>query len=170
MPTTMLASLVNIYSCVSDVYMDDIADMACRFTIYIWINILIKKNMIIIHDIDVSYIMSLLQLKFIYWQIENIQHSLLNNTHYNNIAFQKYDQKQFETLMLEIYVFIESSLTIVYLEVISNIQCQIFTRKHCFTIEKNKGIMTPTMLDFFVNINRFVSDIYRLQIRHHISD
>ena len=50
-------------------------------------------------------------------------HSVLDHLEYNNISIDSYYQALLQTFMLELYVFITHSLTLVYLKVIANIKC-----------------------------------------------
>ena len=47
---------------------------------------------------------------------------MLANPDYNNISIDNYKQEIFLILMLELHIYVTSSLTLVYLEVIANIQ------------------------------------------------
>ena len=65
----------------------------------------------------------LLQMISLCWCRGNIQHSMLANPDYNNISLEIYNWETFLKFMLVLCVFITSSLTQVYVEVIFNNQC-----------------------------------------------
>ena len=58
---------------------------------------------------------------------------MLANTDYKKIPIRNYYQEILQTFMLELRVFVTTSSTLLYLEVIYNIQCYISQRKNRFT-------------------------------------
>ena len=77
----MLASLLNINSYVSDVYIYDLANMVCKLNHLHLKKYFIQQQLDIITNIYVSYNLFLLQLSYIRWCKENIQHSMLDSPH-----------------------------------------------------------------------------------------
>ena len=67
----------------------------------------------------------------------NFQHSMLFNHDYNNISIDNYKREMFQTFMLTLRVYVTYSLTLVYLEVISKIQYQLFTRNLFIYLQRN---------------------------------
>ena len=67
--------------------------------------------------------MSLLKLVYICWVRENIQHYMVDIPDYNNISIGKYKQEILQIFMLALHVYVKNLLTILYMEVIANIQC-----------------------------------------------
>ena len=80
-------------------------------------------------DIYVSITVCLHQVVHISWVGQNSKYSMLSNNYYNTVSVDNYYQYIFQIFMLAICVFIIRSLTLVYFELIANIQCYIFTRK-----------------------------------------
>ena len=78
----------------------------------------IQKNMIKIYEIYVSTTGSQLQIIYICWFRENIQHSMLDNHNYNNLSIENYKREILPTFMLALHVYFTHSLTLVYLKVI----------------------------------------------------
>ena len=61
---------------------------------------------------------SLFLLRFIHWESNNIQHSMLSNPENNNISIHNYYKEIFPTFMLALWLFIIRLLTVVYLKLI----------------------------------------------------
>ena len=122
-------------------------------------NNLFNNKRIKISDIYVNTTGFLLQLINFRRCRKNSQHSMLANPDFNNISIDDYKQYILPKFMFELCVFVTSSLTILYVEVIDNIKYYIFTRKHSFT-KKSQGISPTIMLASFKILNIFVSDIY----------
>ena len=93
--------------------------------------------MIKISDVHAIITVSLLQYIYIGWGGGNIQNAMLANPEYNKNSFYNYSQERLHTFTLESCSFITSSLTLVYLEVIINLQCHICTRKQLFYFRGN---------------------------------
>ena len=74
-------------------------------TIYIWSNILFKKDNIKMSDIYVSITVSLLLLIYMNCARKNSQHSMLANHGYKNNSIGKYYREILPTFMLELCVF-----------------------------------------------------------------
>ena len=92
-----------------------------RFTICIWRNNVLKNNTILITDIYFSITFSLIQLIYIRCRWKNIQRSILANTDFNNISIDNYKREILQIFISAFFVFVTSSLPLVYLEVISKI-------------------------------------------------
>ena len=84
---------------------------------------LFNNNMIKSANINVGTNGSLLQLIYILQCKENSQYSMLANPEYNKISIEKYKRENFAVFMLSLHVYVKILLTLVYLEVTSNIQC-----------------------------------------------
>ena len=119
----MLAYLVVNNSFVSVEYTEDISDMKYQLCHLNSEEYFIQQNMIRISNIYVSIHMYILKFLYICWVRENVQHSMLSKPDYKNISIDKYYQVILQTFMLSLCVFVTRSLILVYLKVISNIQC-----------------------------------------------
>ena len=107
--------------------------------VYIWIlqpiryvrfsNIIFNINMITISDIYVRTTVYLLQVIYIRWCRGNIQFSMSANSDFKNISMDNYKQELLTQFMLSLCVFVTSSLNILYVEVISKINCHLSTSK-----------------------------------------
>ena len=102
----------------------------------------------------------LLHLTYICWGRQNFHHSMLANSGYNNISIENYNQEIMNIFMLSLRLYVTSSLALVYLEIISNIQCYISQGRQILQNNKCKGMLPTNMLAYVVNLNRFVSDVY----------
>ena len=90
----------------------------------------------------------------------NLHHSMFNKPYNNTISIDNSEQEIFQTFMLALRVYFTHLLALLYLEVISNIQCLI--SQECTALLKNEcqGIMPTTMSTSLVNINNILSDMY----------
>ena len=79
--------------------------------------------MIKISDIYVITTLHILQMIYICWCKENTQQSISDNPDFNIISMGSYKGEILPTFMLSSYVLVKTSLTLVYVEVISNIKC-----------------------------------------------
>ena len=126
-----------------------------RFTIYIWINILLNNNMILNAGIYFSITVSLLQLIYILWtrKIANIICQPILST------------KTFTEEIPDIYVitlrichnYIDFSISV------SNIQHSMlsFHKENTFLLNNKCQVILPkTMLEYFEIHSSFVSDVY----------
>ena len=75
--------------------------------------------------------------------------------------------------MLTSCVFVTTSITLFYLELLSIIQCELVTKNTGLLKYKHQGIMQTTMLDTLVIHNSLVYDVYiddivdtKFHIRH----
>ena len=62
--------------------------------------------------------------------------------------------------MVSLCVFFTRSLNLIYMEVITNIQCYFSPEKNCYTIEEIRKILTTMVVAYLVIYNGFVSNIY----------
>ena len=83
------------------------------------------------------------------------------NPDYKNASIDKYNLEILRTFMWALNAHVTISLTLVYIEVLSNIQRYIFTRTIPF-LQKNKcqGIRPKNMLPYLDIHSIFVSDVY----------
>ena len=95
------------------------------FTICYLRNVLFNKNTKTIDEIHVSIYAPILQLRYIIFERNNSQHSMLSIYDNKNISINNQYQKTFPEFVLAIWLFIILSLTLVYLQVIDNILCQL---------------------------------------------
>ena len=110
--------------------------------VYIWLlyptcyvsfsNIIFKHNMIKIANIYVRTTGYILQMIYICWCMENSQHYMLSNPDFNNIPIDHYKWEIFTTFMLSCGIYVTRSLNWLYVEVIANIWCYLYTRKTDF--------------------------------------
>ena len=93
------------------------------------------------------------------WKIANILCQIILIT--ETFQLTTTDEKCFRHSMLAFCVYVTCSLTLLYLEGISLIQCQLPTRKNA-VLRKNKcqGILPTNMLASLVNLFIFVSNLY----------
>ena len=82
--------------------------------------------------IHVSTTGSLLQLIYIRRCGENIQNYMSANPDYKNISIYNYKQEILLTFILALHLYVTNAVTRLYVEVISKIQCYIFTKKTHF--------------------------------------
>ena len=86
---------------------------------------------------------------------------MLANPDYNNISIENYKWKILQIFMLALYVYATRPLTLVYTEVMANIQCQISTNEPLQLRNNNcLGILPRNILEYLDTHNRFVSDLY----------
>ena len=85
---------------------------------------------------------------------------MLAHPDYNNISNDNYKQKIQQTIMLYFYVFITSSLSLLYVEVIYNTQCQISTRKKFTKRETPRNISNKYVSIFGKSLQLLVPDVY----------
>ena len=76
-----------------------------------------------------------LQLSYICHETKYIQLSMLGNIYREKIFIHKFDNKRFPKTMLSFWSYIIISLTVLYSEVVSNIQCFFSYEKHCFNVQ-----------------------------------
>ena len=81
---------------------------------------------------------------------ENSQHSMLANPRYNHISVDNYNREILQKLMLSLCVYVTHSLTLVYMEVIFNIQCYILTSKTPFYYRKIPRNTAKNYVSMFV--------------------
>ena len=117
------APLVIHKSFITYLYTKDIYDTEFQLHSIYLEKKLYNKTKKAISVIYVSITVSLLQFIYIYWYKYNIQYSMLDHPYNWNISIYSYFQETLLNFMLEIYAFITSSLTLVYLKLIVEIQC-----------------------------------------------
>ena len=88
------------------------------FTNYIWNNVYPKKI-----NIHIIISVPLLKLRYILWEGNKSQHTMLDNTYNRNISIHNYYKEILLKFMSVLWILIIRSLTLVYLKVISNIKC-----------------------------------------------
>ena len=130
---TTLAPLVIINSFVSDVYMEHIANMKCQIQCIHLDQCFIQQNQEI-NCRHLCYHNCVFTSVYIFIRCvrKNNQYPTLDNPDNDNILIHSYYQERFQTFMLVLYLFLACFLTLVYFEVIANIQCQIFTKNTLF--------------------------------------
>ena len=89
----MLSSLVIHNSSITVLYKEAISGIKFKLHHPHLDTFFIQKKMIIIADIYVSISVFLIQLRYIYWKINNIQHPMLDNIKNKNISIHSYYQK-----------------------------------------------------------------------------
>ena len=65
-------------------------------------------------------------LSYSCWQTNNSKHLLLANPDINNTFIHMFDQKLLMKSLSVLWIFIIFSLTMVYMEVIDDIKCELF--------------------------------------------
>ena len=93
-------------------------------------NIIFNNNMIKISEIYVSTTVSLLNMIYFCHNKENIQHSMWDHSYFKTNSMETTNEKYWQNFILSQCVFVTSIFTLVYLEVIANIQCYIYTSKN----------------------------------------
>ena len=78
---------------------------------------------------------------------------MLSNPDYNNIYIYNYYRVILQMFMLALCVFVTGSLTLLYMEVIANIQCYIFKSKSAILPNnKSQVILKKTILKYLVHL------------------
>ena len=100
------------------------------FKMYIWRKYLFNNSMLKFSGIYVSTTGYLLHLIYFRECCKNSQQYMLDNPDFNNISIENYKWERLPVFMLSLYVFVASLLTLVYAEVIANIQCYLFYKRN----------------------------------------